>query len=81
MTARSTRSATWAGVRVRPISVTSSGLDSRSGFRSSAGRLRSLSRMAVATPIGQSTLTPMLYGRRSFCSVSERPTTAYFVVL
>ena len=37
--------------------------------------------MAVATPMGQSTETPMPYGRRSFWSVSDRPTTAYFVVL
>src|SRR5437879_290436 len=45
------------------------------------GRPRSLSRMRVATPIGQRTETPIPYGRRSFTRVSESPTTAYLDVL
>ena len=41
----------------------------------------SLWRIRVVTPIGHRTETPMRWRRRSFCKVSDRPTTAYFVVL
>jgi hypothetical protein len=47
------------------------------GLRSAAGRFRiEFAVIAVCTIIGQSTLTPMPWGRTSRCSDSVNPTTA-----
>ena len=76
--AASTRPATSSGLRYFPSNWGASRVTLRCW---PAGRLRSLSVMRVVTPMGHNTETPIPWSRRSLERVSERPTTAYLVVL